>query len=183
MAQRRDRIIALVLAVVFFATSVGVSVLVVLELVMGDDTNTSNQEASMKTQLQGTQLADFTPVETVDSLQIIDQQVGTGKEVAVGNVIQVDYTGAIAATGTIFQSSLDFGQPVSVTLNEGPNGVIKGWVDGLVGMKEGGKRRVIIPAALAYGETPPDNSAIPPNANLVFDVTVHGVIADSEEQQ
>lgn len=183
MAQRRDRVIALVLAVVFFATSVGVSLLVVWELVWGSDkADETSQETTMEGQLQGTQLADFTPIEKTDSLQIIDQQVGTGKEVAVGNAIQVDYTGAVAATGVIFQSSLDFGQPVSINLVEGPSGVIKGWVDGLAGMKEGGKRRLIIPAALAYGETPPANSNIPPNADLVFDVTVHGVVEQPQEQ-
>ncbi len=183
MAQRRDRIIALVLAVLFFATSVGVSLLVVAELLWGGDKDKTSQEVTVNKKLQGTQLADFTPVETVGALQSIDLQVGTGKEVAVGNAIQVDYTGAVAATGMIFQSSLDFGQPVSITLVEGPTGVIKGWVDGLAGMKEGGKRRLIIPAALAYGENPPANSNIPPNAALVFDVTVHGVVENQQEQQ
>ena len=182
MAQRRDRVIALILAIVFFATSVGVSLFVVVELVWGGDKDKASQEVTVDKKLQGTQLADFTPVETVDTLQIIDQQIGTGKEVAVGNTIQVDYTGAVAATGTIFQSSLDFGQPVSIKLVEGPTGVIKGWVDGLAGIKEGGKRRLIIPAAMAYGETPPAGSNIPPNAPLVFDVTVQGVVENPEEQ-
>ena len=180
MAQRRDRVIALVLAIVFFATSVGVSFLVVWELVWGDDKETS-QEAFMDSQLQGTQLASFTPVETVDSLQVIDQQPGTGKEVKPGNIVQVDYTGAVAATGTVFQSSYDFGQSVAVTLKEGPGGVIKGWVDGLVGAKEGGSRRLIIPASLAYGPTPPAGSGIPPNAALVFDITVQAVVENPEE--
>lgn len=183
MAQRRDRIIALVLAIVFFATSVGVSLLVVWELFAGKDKDATTQTVDNKNKLQGTQLADFTPVEAVDSLQIIDQQVGTGKEVQAGNTVQVDYTGAVAATGVIFQSSLDFGQSVPVTLNEGPNGVIKGWVEGLVGMKEGGKRRLIIPASLAYADSPPASSNIPPNAALVFDVTVHGVIENPTEGQ
>lgn len=181
MAQRRDRIIALVLAIVFFATSVGVSLIVVWELVWGSDKDQTSQEINVDSKLQGTQLAEFTPVEKTDNLQVIDLQVGTGKEVAVGNAIQVDYTGAVAATGIIFQSSLDFGQPVSVNLTEGPNGVIKGWVDGLAGMKEGGKRRLIIPAALAYGENPPTGSNIPPNSDLVFDVTVHGVVENPTE--
>lgn len=180
MAQRRDRVIALVLAIVFFATSVGVSLLVVWELVWGNDTDTS-QEALMENQLQGTQLADFTPTGAVDSLQVIEQQLGTGKEVKVGDIVQVDYTGAVAATGTIFQSSLDFGQPVSITLKEGPGGVIKGWVDGLVGAKEGAKRRLIIPAALAYGPNSPAGSGIPPDAALVFDITIQGVVENPEE--
>ncbi|MGH7157841.1 MAG: FKBP-type peptidyl-prolyl cis-trans isomerase [Candidatus Saccharimonadales bacterium] len=181
MAQRRDRVIALVLAIVFFATSVGVSILVAWELIWGgDNQQTTNQELNMNT-LQGTPLAGFTPVEKVESLQIIDLEPGTGQEVAVGNTVDVHYTGAVAATGIIFQSSLDTGRTATVELKDGPGGVIKGWVDGLQGMKEGGKRRIVIPASLAYGESPPSGSGIPPNADLVFDVTVNGVIQAASE--
>jgi FKBP-type peptidyl-prolyl cis-trans isomerase len=81
----------------------------------------------------------------------------------------VDYTGAVAATGTIFESSLDTGQPANFPLS----GVIKGWQEGIPGMKEGGKRRLIIPADLAYGAS--GNGTIPPNAALVFDVTLISV--------
>ena len=121
--------------------------------------------------LQGTKLSGFTPVSQVDTLQKIDLEVGTGKEVKPGDTVTVDYTGALAADGTIFQSSLDTGQPVSFSLD----GVIKGWTEGIPGMKEGGKRRLIIPAELAYGGNPPQGSGIPPNAALVFDVTLHSV--------
>lgn len=182
MAHKRDRVIALVLAVVFFVTSVGVSIAVVIELVWGND-QVTQQELTVNDKLQGKPLNDFTPIAKVDSLQTIDLQEGTGKAVQAGNVVEVDYTGAVASTGVVFQSSLDFGQSVSVTLADGPGGVIKGWVDGLVGMKEGGKRRLIIPASLAYGENSPAGSGIPANADLVFDVTVHGVIDNPTEGQ
>lgn len=182
MAHRRDRVIALVLAVVFFVTSVGVSVAVVWELVWGND-DTTQQQLTVDDMLQGKPLSGFTPIKKVENLQVVDIEQGTGKEVQAGNIVQVDYTGAVAATGIVFQSSLDFGRPASVTLTDGPEGVIKGWVEGLVGMKEGGKRRLIIPASLAYGENPPAGSSIPPNADLVFDVTVLGVIEEPSETQ
>ena len=80
--------------------------------------------------------------------------------------VTAHYTGAVAATGIIFQSSLDSGQPIPFALDQ----VIKGWTDGVPGMKEGGKRRLIIPADQAYGATPPQGSNIPANAPLVFDI-------------
>jgi FKBP-type peptidyl-prolyl cis-trans isomerase len=77
----------------------------------------------------------------------------------------------VASTGTIFQSSLDTGQPVTFALNQ----VIKGWSEGVPGMKEGGVRRLLIPADKAYGANPPQGSNIPPNADLVFDITLVSV--------
>ncbi|MCX6753792.1 MAG: FKBP-type peptidyl-prolyl cis-trans isomerase [Candidatus Nomurabacteria bacterium] len=112
-------------------------------------------------------LSNFTPVAKVSTLEKIDQVVGTGKEVQAGATVSVHYTGAVAATGAIFQSSKDFGtEPVTFPLS----GVIKGWTDGIPGMKIGGTRRLVIPAAMAYGANPPSGSGIPANADLVFDV-------------
>ncbi|HUB93746.1 MAG TPA: FKBP-type peptidyl-prolyl cis-trans isomerase [Verrucomicrobiae bacterium] len=72
----------------------------------------------------------------------------------------------MAKTGHVFQSSHDFGEPISFPLN----GVIAGWTKGVPGMKVGGTRRLLIPAALAYGGRPPYGSGIPVNADLVFDI-------------
>jgi FKBP-type peptidyl-prolyl cis-trans isomerase len=72
----------------------------------------------------------------------------------------------VAATGIVFQSSLDGGQPIPFGLDQ----VIAGWTQGVPGMKVGGKRRLLIPAALAYGANPPQGSGIPANADLVFDI-------------
>lgn len=121
--------------------------------------------------LAGTQLANFTPVSTVDELQTTDTTEGTGEEVKAGDTVTVDYTGAVAATGIIFQSSKDSGQPVSFGLNQ----VIEGWKEGIPGMKVGGTRRLLIPADKAYGANPPSGSGIPANAALVFDVTLHKI--------
>jgi FKBP-type peptidyl-prolyl cis-trans isomerase len=116
--------------------------------------------------LEGTKLEGFEPVTEVTQLQKIDQVVGTGAEVKAGDTVTAHYTGAVAATGIIFQSSKDTGQPATFPLSN----VIKGWQDGVPGMKVGGKRRLIIPADQAYGPNPPEGSNIPANAPLVFDI-------------
>ena len=119
--------------------------------------------------LAGTKLANFTPVAHTASLSCIDAKTGSGSAVTSASTITAQYTGAVAATGTIFQSSLDSGgQPFSAALSQ----VIPGWQEGLLGMKAGGERRLLIPAALAYGATAPAGSGIPANADLVFDITV-----------
>ncbi len=112
-------------------------------------------------------LNNFTPVSKVSKLEKIDLVPGTGEEVKPGATVSVHYTGAVAATGAIFQSSKDFGtNPVTFPLG----GVIKGWTDGIPGMKVGGTRRLVIPSDMAYGANPPGGSGIPANADLVFDV-------------
>lgn len=175
MVRKRDRVIALVIAIAFFATSVATSVFFIIDLYKGNkeakNVNQTNSGANDQPQqkLEGTKLAGFDPVEEVTELQKIDLEVGTGAEVKPGDIVTVDYTGALAADGTIFQSSLDFGQPVSFSLNE----VIKGWTDGLPGMKVGGKRRLIIPANLAYGSQ--ERPGIPADSALVFDITLHAI--------
>jgi FKBP-type peptidyl-prolyl cis-trans isomerase len=112
-------------------------------------------------------LSNFTPVSKVATLEKIDIVKGEGAEVKAGDTVSVHYTGAVAATGAIFQSSKDFGtDPVTFPLS----GVIKGWTDGIPGMKIGGTRRLVIPAEMAYGANAPQGSGIPANADLVFDV-------------
>ncbi len=121
--------------------------------------------------MQGTQLNDFSPVDEVKELQIIDLKEGEGECVQPGATVTAHYTGAVAATGIIFQSSHDFGRPIPFGLHQ----VIKGWTDGVPGMKVGGIRRLVIPAEQAYGSTPPPRSGIPANAPLVFDIELVGV--------
>lgn len=121
--------------------------------------------------LQGTNLNDFTPIDDVPELQKIDLSVGTGEEAQSGATVTAHYTGAVAATGLIFQSSHDFGNAIPFGLNQ----VIKGWTDGVPGMKVGGTRRLVIPAEQAYGATPPPGAGIPANAALVFDIELVAV--------
>jgi FKBP-type peptidyl-prolyl cis-trans isomerase len=115
--------------------------------------------------LEGTKLNDFVPMESVDKLQIVDISEGNGSTVPDGATITAHYTGALAADGTIFQSSHDFGRAITFPLS----GVIPGWTQGVPGMKVGGVRRLIIPANLAYGSSSP-SAGIPPNSDLVFDI-------------
>lgn len=139
---------------------------------MDQTTNTGLNETPQQasdTPLQGTKLAGFEPVAKIDALKRAELKPGTGDEVKAGATVTVDYTGAVAATGVIFQSSLDRGEPISFSLS----GVIKGWTDGIPGAKVGGTYRLLIPAAQAYGANPPQGSGIPADADLVFDITVH----------
>jgi FKBP-type peptidyl-prolyl cis-trans isomerase len=117
------------------------------------------------TQLEGTKLQNFTPVDKVDELQVIDTVGGTGVEVPAGATITAHYTGALCKDGTIFQSSHDFGDPVTFGLSQ----VIEGWTKGVPGMKVGGTRRLVIPSQMAYGSVRAAAN-IPPNSDLVFDI-------------
>lgn len=115
--------------------------------------------------LEGTKLANFTPVAKVESLEIIDTVTGTGDEVPQGATITAHYTGALCTDGTIFQSSHDFGEAITFPLS----GVIAGWTQGVPGMKIGGTRRLVIPSTMAYGSARAAAN-IPPNSDLVFDI-------------
>ncbi|HKR82115.1 MAG TPA: FKBP-type peptidyl-prolyl cis-trans isomerase [Candidatus Saccharimonadales bacterium] len=122
------------------------------------------------TPLEGTKLQNFTPVAAVPALQVFDVQEGSGDAVQPGATITAHYTGALAKDGTIFQSSHDFGEPVTFGLTQ----VISGWTEGVPGMKVGGTRRLIIPAAKAYGSASPSPN-IPPNSDLVFDIELAAI--------
>ncbi|MEC4891257.1 MAG: FKBP-type peptidyl-prolyl cis-trans isomerase [Nitrospira sp.] len=108
---------------------------------------------------------------TSSGLQYIDLVVGTGEVAKAGQTVSVHYTGWLT-NGTKFDSSVDRGQPFSFPLGAGR--VIKGWDEGVQGMKVGGKRKLTIPANLGYGPRGA-GGVIPPNATLVFDVELLGV--------
>ena len=105
-------------------------------------------------------------ITTNSGLRYEDQAEGNGQAAQAGNTVEVHYTGWLA-DGTKFDSSHDRKQPFSFQLGAGR--VIKGWDEGVAGMKPGGKRKLIIPAALAYGSRGAGN-VIPPNAELTFEV-------------
>ena len=100
-----------------------------------------------------------------------DIKPGTGPVAVTGHKVKVDYTGWLT-NGKKFDSSVGTGKPFEFTL--GASEVIKGWDEGVAGMKVGGKRQLKIPPDLAYGASgyPP---VIPPNSTLIFDVTLRGV--------
>ena len=155
------------LALLFAGTGLGVGVVAFWQATHQekDTVNTSNTPLTPK--LKGTQLANFTPVDRVDSLQKVDLQPGSGTEAKTDSTVTLQYTGAVAATGTIFESSLHTGQPVTFGLDQ----VIKGWTEGVPGMKVNGQRRLLIPASMAYGANSPSPD-IPANADLVFDIVL-----------
>lgn len=107
------------------------------------------------------------PMNAEQELKIEDVKVGTGAEAVAGKSISVHYTGTLYPSGEKFDSSLDRGQPF--TFNLGAGQVIQGWEQGFAGMKEGGKRILIIPSDLAYGDRG-IGGVIPPKATLKFEV-------------
>lgn len=110
-------------------------------------------------------------VTTSSGLKYVDQVVGTGDAAVAGKTASVHYTGWLE-NGKKFDSSVDRGQPFSFPLGAGQ--VIKGWDEGVQGMKVGGKRKLTIPSDLGYGSRGA-GGVIPPNATLIFDVELLGV--------
>jgi FKBP-type peptidyl-prolyl cis-trans isomerase len=106
------------------------------------------------------------PTKTASGLEYWDIKVGTGATAQTGQHVKVDYTGWLT-NGKKFDSSVGTGKPFDFML--GANQVIKGWDEGVVGMKVGGKRQLRIPPDLAYGAAGYPG-AIPPNSTLIFDV-------------
>lgn len=181
--SKTQRVIWLVIALVFVGSSIGFSALTIwqaqkdrenqqvqeeLQTALDQQQNNIPKEEG---KLQGTKLSGYTPTNNVPSLQVVDLKAGEGAEAKESSTVVAHYTGALASDGTIFQSSLDTGQPATFSLGS----VIKGWAQGVPGMKVGGQRRLIIPAELAYGANPPANSGIPANSPLVFDIELFEV--------
>jgi FKBP-type peptidyl-prolyl cis-trans isomerase len=110
-------------------------------------------------------------VTTPSGLKYVDQVVGTGDVAVAGKTASVHYTGWLE-NGKKFDSSVDRGQPFSFPLGTGR--VIKGWDEGVQGMKVGGKRKLTIPSDLGYGSRGA-GGVIPANATLIFDVELLGV--------
>lgn len=106
-------------------------------------------------------------VTTKSGLKYEDLKVGTGDEAKSGDTVEVHYTGWLK-NGKKFDSSKDRGKPFSFKLGTGQ--VIKGWDEGVQGMKVGGSRKLIIPPELGYGKRDVGNGLIPPDSELTFEV-------------
>ncbi len=108
----------------------------------------------------------LTATDAVTELVVADEVVGTGDEVTAGATVTAHYVGVSASTGSQFDASWDRGAPISFPLD----GVIRGWSEGLLGMRVGGRRTLVIPGDMAYGANPPPGAGIAPNETLVFTV-------------
>lgn len=106
------------------------------------------------------------PVRTASGLEYEDLVVGEGREAEAARVVRVHYTGWLTS-GKKFDSSKDRGEPFEFTLGAGR--VIRGWDEGVAGMREGGTRKLVVPPALGYGARGAGR-VIPPDATLVFEV-------------
>ncbi len=195
MATKKQRIFAFSLALMFLLSTIAFTGIVIYDVYQQREnnqvgstfdasggtanpsdvesaTNTNEKEAAM---LEGTKLEGFDPItDDVTELKAVDLEEGTGEEVKPGATVTAHYTGAYASNGVIFQSSLDRGQPIPFGLDQ----VIPGWTQGVPGMKVGGKRRLIIPGNLAYGEAPEGytpGSTERPMGPLIFDIEITAV--------
>jgi peptidylprolyl isomerase len=142
----------------------------------GDNKVTSDSVAASTTTLAGAlpkpevKLPSAIPT----ALVVTDLTEGTGTAAAVGDTVIVQYVGVRSADGTEFDNSYDRGSPLRVTLGTGE--VIKGWDQGLVGIKPGGRRQLDIPTDLAYGDKPPSTDVIQPGDALSFVIDAVTVI-------
>ena len=131
-----------------------ITVLVVVVSVFWFASNNKNSQPSVTKQ------------NATNELQITTTENGSGPQAKIGNTLNVHYTGTLQ-NGTKFDSSRDRGTPFEFTLGAGQ--VIKGWDQGLIGMRKGEKRNLVIPASLAYGNASP-SPLIPAGSTLVFEV-------------
>lgn len=106
----------------------------------------------------------ITPGDPVTELEVTDVIVGTGDAVPAGATVTADYVGYGGATGQMFDASWVRGEPATFPLSN----VILGWQEGLVGMQVGGRRLLVIPAELGYGDNPPPGSGIEAGETLIF---------------
>ena len=126
------------------------------------DTNAQTASSTMPTE----------PTADTNQLQVTDETIGTGATAAPGDTVTVNYVGSLT-NGTVFDASANHGT-AGFTFPLGAGQVIKGWDQGIVGMKVGGKRKLVIPASLGYGSAGAGN-VIPPNATLIFEVELLNV--------
>lgn len=159
MEKNRNSTAVLIAVMVVIA-----AVVVAMILFYSKDDNQAKESNNNQNQMENKNLA--------DGLQITDEVVGTGAEAVAGKTVSVNYSGTLV-DGKKFDSSYDRNQPFSFVLGAGQ--VIRGWDEGVLGMKVGGKRKLVIPPALGYGSQDVGNGLIPANSTLVFEVELLAV--------
>lgn len=170
MARMRDRVFAGFGALLFLGSACALTIYVIVQGSGNNTANTSNQTSQQnctdsQTETALTAPSAYIPSGAVTSLQTTDLTTGTGPAAKSGDCLVVKYYGTLASNGKEFDQDYTDTSGFAFTLGQGQ--VISGWDQGMVGMKAGGVRRLVIPASLAYGNQSP-SSAIPANSSLVF---------------
>ncbi len=170
----RHRIFAGMGAALFLLTASALTIAVVYDMVTNKGTTTTptTPTTTASCSIDGSVVTSeilpapeiYKPSGTVSSLDATDLQVGTGATATKGSCLQMKYYGTLASDGTMFDQN--YTKPTLLQFQLGAGQVIPGWDQGLVGMKVGGTRRVVIPASLAYGAQ--GSGSVPANAALVF---------------
>jgi FKBP-type peptidyl-prolyl cis-trans isomerase len=176
MASYRERAFAWMGVIVFTISAVALTVAVVAEQIIQDRNNNSAAQSQAQAQQQAAACTDDSNSEptlpkpdvykasSVPDLQITDLTTGTGAAAKASDCVNIKYYGTLASSGTMFDEN--FTKPTGLAFKVGAEQVIKGMDTGVVGMKVGGERRLVIPAAQAYGSQA--SGPIPANSNLVF---------------
>ena len=150
---------------------IGFVVVAALLLFVAKQYNDNGDQKAAQDAADAAQRAQETQQKVMDAFTKVDTQTGWGEEVKKGDTVTVQYTGTFE-DGKKFDSSYDHGTPFTFTVGGGQ--VIQGWDLGLIGMKEGGTRKLVIPPGLAYGER--GAGPIPPNTTLYFTITLEKVV-------
>lgn len=178
MSKMSHRIFAMTMAVVFTLSAVAFSAFVIYDMRQGSKNSDLAQTQAEIQQQQAQNKACpqsgeaealpapevYKPADKVSEIQKDDLEPGNGAEAKSGDCLIVKYYGTLASDGTMFDET--FTKPSSFGFTLGQGSVIQGWDQGLVGMKAGGTRRLVIPADKAYGSQP--SGKIPANSDLVF---------------
>ncbi len=160
----RDRIFAGLGAVLFLVTASAFTVMVLIDMAKKDDKPVQNAQSTPQKEEILPAPEVFKPESDVTELQSVDVTPGTGDAAKSGDTLAMKYYGTLASDGTLFDEN--YTKDTSFSFKLGAGQVIQGWDKGLLGMKVGGERRLVIPSELAYGES--GQGAIPANADLVF---------------
>lgn len=172
MSRTTQRAFALSMAILFAVSSVGLSAYFIYQMTQegGEDEEVAQaiEESQSQQQEQPKDyMQDFDPLgdERIAELRTEDKQVGDGAVASTSSTVVVEYTGALATDGSIFDSTDSRGgEPAEFPLDQ----VIEGFKNGIAGMKVGGERRIFIPASQGYGQQ--EGGSIPADSDLIFDV-------------
>ncbi len=168
--KRKAAIIAIIAAVVVAA----VIIIITNSKVASEPTQTATQPTQTATSSVTTnQTTTMESTTLPDGLQITDLVVGTGTQAMAGDTVSVDYVGTLTNGKQFDSTAAHGGQPFSFVLGAGQ--VIRGWDEGVAGMRVGGERKLVIPPSLGYGSQSVGNGLIPANSTLIFTVKLLAV--------